>query len=289
MNRISFEDKVPEELRIDSDEIAAHLSTRLRSYVLDCAGLESAVVGLSGGVDSAVVAYLAKKALGVKRTHLYLLPSESTPKNDIDDAYAVVDCLNIPSTNFKIITIDDYAEKIVVATGIPPEDKLAIGNVKARTRMIMLHSLAHLKKGLVIGTGDKSEITIGYFTKFGDGGVDVLPIGDLYKSQVRQIAWDIDLPSRVYEKPPSPGLWLGQSAESELGINYFLLDQILYRRFDLWLDERSISNELGISPLKVRKIVSQVKATQHKRCPAEIFKVSFRSHGSDLRYPREWL
>lgn len=279
---------MPEELRVNVAQVVNYLTKRMRSYVVDYADCESAIVGLSGGVDSALVAYLSAKALGVNRTRLLLLPSDTTSKIDMDDAHAIAETLKIPSRNLKTVPIDLHIEKLAKATGIDSHDRLGIGNIKARTRMILLHSFAHLHRGLVIGTGDKSEITTGYFTKFGDGGVDLLPIGDLYKSQVRQISSSVNLPRRIYEKPPSPGLWKGQTAEDELGMNYFLLDQILFRRFDLWLDEKSIAKELQIPLQKIRKVIHQVKLTQHKRCPAEIFKVSFRSHGSDLRYPREW-
>ena len=289
MNRVSFEDTIPKELLIDVPNVLDFLVRRMRSYVLDFAGCESAILGLSGGVDSAVVALICARAFGVKRTHLLLLPSETTPRKDMDDAYDLVDTLAFPHSNVKTISIDEHVKRVSDVICMPQNDKLGIGNIKARTRMILLHSFAHLKKGLVIGTGDKSEITIGYFTKFGDGGVDILPIGDLYKSQVRQIASNMNLPSGIYEKPPSPGLWSGQTAEGEMGMSYFLMDQILFRRFDLWKDEESIAKELRIRLTQVKKLIDQVKLTQHKRCPAEIFKVSFRSHGSDLRYPRQWL
>ncbi len=279
---------MPEELRINVDQVLNYLMNRMRSYVIDYANLESAIVGLSGGVDSAVIAYLTTRALGIKRTRLFLLPSETTSKRDMNDAYAVIDSIKVPRSNVKTISIDEYVEKMADATSTSYHDKLGIGNIKARIRMILLHSLARLHNGLVIGTGDKSEITIGYFTKFGDGGVDILPIGDLYKSQVRQVASSVNLPKSVYEKPPSPGLWNGQSAENELGIDYFLLDRILYRRFDLWLDDKTIAEELSIPLSSVRHVIGRVKRTQHKRLPTEIFKVSYRSYGSDLRYPRQW-
>ncbi len=279
---------MPEELRVNVSHVVSYLVKRIRSYVLDYAACESAIIGLSGGVDSALVAFLSAKALGANRTRLFLLPSRTTSKSDIEDAKSMAASLQIPSSNVKTIQIDSHVEELAKATRTGCHDRLGVGNIKARTRMILLHSFAHQRNGLVIGTGDKSEITIGYFTKFGDGGVDLLPIGDLYKSQVRQISCRVNLPRRIYEKPPSPALWKGQTAEGELGMNYFLLDQILFRRFDLWLDEESISKQLRIPIQKVRKVIQQVKVTQHKRCPAEIFKVSFRSHGSDLRYPREW-
>jgi len=285
---LSFEARVPQELRINTTVGVDYLTKRLRSYIFEYAGCESATIGLSGGVDSAVVAFLAVKALGVNRTHLYFLPSKTTSKEDLEDSQILAETLGVPKGNFRIIPIDGIVDDIVQAAHIAQSDRLGIGNVKARTRMILLHSFARFNKGLVVGTGDKSEITIGYFTKFGDGGVDVLPIGDLYKTQVRQMALEMRLPARVYEKSPSPGLWPGQTAEKELGMDYFLLDQVLFRRFDLWRDEECIASELRIPIKKVRKIVQQVKSTQHKRYPAEIFKLGFRCHGSDWRYPREW-
>ncbi|MDA4117872.1 MAG: NAD+ synthase [Thaumarchaeota archaeon] len=279
---------VPEELRLDARGVTNYLVIRLRRHLEQYSQRRSAVIGLSGGVDSSVVACLAVRAVGAARVHLYYLPSDSTSTQDERDAHAVVELLKVPGENFQVVAIDSLAGEFTKKAGVGSRDRLVVGNIKARVRMILLHAYAQRARALVVGTGDKSELTIGYFTKFGDGGVDVLPLGDLFKTQVRQIAAYLGLPETVYTKPPSPGLWKDQSAEGELGIDYFLLDRILYRRFDLWKDEAEIARDLKISREQVDRIVGLVKKTQHKRYPPEIFRVSFRSHGSDWRYPREW-
>jgi NAD+ synthase len=282
-----LEEIVPHELQINTARVADYLGRRLALYVRTYSGRRKAIIGLSGGVDSAVVACLATKAVGSENTYLYLLPSNSTPQEDTEDAKSIIQMLGIPKGNTRSITIDRYVSELAASVR-SRKDRLIVANIKARVRMTLLHGFAGALAGLVVGTGDKSELTIGYFTKFGDGGADVFPIGDLYKSQVRQMAAELGLPERVYRKPPSPALWEGQSAESELGIDYALLDRILHRRFDLWWDEKSIATDLKISAREVRRIVEQVRRTQHKRYPPEVFKLSFRSHGSDWRYPREW-
>jgi NAD+ synthase len=274
------------ELSINAEAVTAYLTRRLRDYVVDYAGKKGGVLGLSGGVDSTTTAYLAVRALGRENVYVYALPTRVTPQSDLRDVERVVVELKIPPSNFEVIDIEPIVEGLSAAAG--SDDKVVRGNIAARVRMIVLHAKAAVNNCLVIGTSDKSELTIGYFTKYGDAGVDVMPIADLYKTQVRYLASHLGVPQEIIRKPPSPALWPGQTAEGELGIPYELLDSILYLRFDAWLSDEEVASRLGIDLGLVRRVVSMVKATQHKRQLPEIFRLSQRSHGSDWRYPREW-
>jgi NAD+ synthase len=284
----AFERQIPPELRIEPQEVVGYLVPRLKRYLEEHSESGAAVMGLSGGVDSSVAACLTVKAVGVAKAHFYYLPSESTSAQDERDMRAMVKLLKVPKRNFREMPIDPLVKAYGREMGLAAPDRLLLGNMKARIRMVLLYAFAQKHGALVVGTGDKSELTVGYFTKFGDGGVDVLPLGDLFKTQVRQLAAHLGLPKTVYTKPPTPGLWKDQSAEGELGIDYFLLDRILFHRFDLREDEASIARTVRVPKKKVDEVVRLVKRTQHKRYPPEIFRVSYRSHGSDWRYPREW-
>jgi len=223
--------------RINCEKVVDYITARLRLYVLDNAHRESGVLGLSGGIDSSVVAHLTAMALGSDRTYIYLLPTSVTPHADIEDAMKVIESLKIPSQ--------------------------------------IWHHKAAMHKGLVIGTGDRSELLMGYFTKYGDAGADILPIAGLYKTHVRQLAVHLGIPERIIKKPPSPNLWPGQTAEGELGVDYGTLDTILYLRFDKWMSEEEISRISGISGDVVKRILSRVQTTYHKRHMPEIFKVEY--------------
>lgn len=272
--------------RLDCEKVVDYITRRLRWYVLDYAHKESGVLGLSGGIDSSVVAYLTVKALGRERVHIFLLPTDITPQADIEDAKKVIKELNMSSENCETVSIENVIEAFVGILG--KAANLERGNIAARTRMIILHNKAAIHKGLVIGTGDKSEMLMGYFTKYGDAGVDILPIAGLYKTHVRQVAAYLGVPESIIKKPPSPNLWPGQTAEGELGIEYETLDTILYLRFDRWMSEEEVSKASGIPRDVIEKVLSRVKITQHKRHLPEVFKVGYRDIGSDWRYPREW-
>lgn len=275
-----------EELKIDAEKVASYLSLRLRHYVFEYAGKRGGVIGLSGGIDSTTTAYLAARALVPENLFCYILPSSATPQADIILAQNVVKELGIPQGNHELINIDEIVKAFADKVGT--ENHVIKGNIAARVRMIILHAQAAKRNCLVLGTSDKSELTIGYFTKYGDAGVDVMPLADLYKTQVRQLARHLGVPEEIIVKPPSPALWAGQTAESELGMSYELLDSILYLRFDSWLSDEEVAARLGIDFETVKRVVKMVKQTQHKRQPPEIFRLSRRSHGSDWRYPREW-
>ena len=255
--------------------------------MVEVAGKRGGVIGLSGGIDSTVTAYVAVRALGPENVTLMILPSSVTPKEDLEDAFEVVERLGVPEGNVRLIDVEPIVNSIVSSLGI--KDRLVKGNVTARVRMVILHAEAAMRDFLVIGTSDKSELTVGYFTKYGDAGVDVMPLADLYKTQVRQLARYLGVPERIIEKPPSPRLWEDHTAEGEIGMSYDLLDSILYLRFDRWMDPRKVAEALGVPLETVLRVDRMVRSSQHKRMMPEVFRVSMRAHGSDWRYPREWL
>lgn len=230
------------------------------------------VLGLSGGIDSAVVAYLAVKALGASNVRGYILPTKTTSKQDLEDAKLVQEKLSIEG---KTICIDELHESILkqMYEEKQPENNfsLASSNIKPRLRMTILYYFATIYNSLVIGTGNKTELNVGYFTKHGDGGVDLLPIGDLYKEEVIKVAKALDVPEQIIEKPPTAGLLPDQTDEKELGMTYHTLDRLLY----LYLDENNspeeISEKLGLDIPEVERIIRLNKHSQHKRNTAPIF------------------
>jgi NAD+ synthase len=215
------------------------------------------VFGLSGGIDSGVVACLAKKALG-DRTLGLILPCHSL-KKDIEDAYRISRQLDLAVKEIDLGKIYDFLIK-----ALPTDGPLARANIGPRLRMIVLYYFANLKDYLVAGTGNKSEIMVGYFTKYGDGGVDILPIGDLLKSEVRQMARYLGIPEDIITKPPSAGLWKGQTDEEEMGISYEELDTLLWN-MDLGKGPTSSSD-------RMEKINSMIGKSAHKRDLIPVFR-----------------
>jgi len=179
------------------------------------------VLGLSGGIDSAVAAALCSRALGREKVLALFMPCKSNPE-DIRDAKLVARQLKVRT---RLIDLTGPYESFLKV--LPRAKKLAKNNLKPRLRMAALYYFANKLNYLVCGTGNKSELMAGYFTKYGDGGVDILPIGDLLKRQVRQLARELGLPGKIIAKPPTAGLWKGQTDEGEMGITYDVLDEIL--------------------------------------------------------------
>lgn len=259
---------------LDYSKVVDYITRHLRQYFLKHAKRGVGVIGLSGGLDSSVVAYLSVKALGKGGTRLYLMPSNVTPKEDLEDAMQIIELLEIPEENWREIKIDDVLEVFERILG--HLGKLEMGNIMARVRMTMLYHEAAINKGLVIGTSDKSEILMGYFTKYGDGGADVLPIASLYKTQVRQLAEYLGIPERIRTKPPSPALWSGQTAEGELGAEYSMLDAMLYLKFDRGFRKERIQKTLGISPEIVEMFLKRARLNQHKRQLPKSFPIDYK-------------
>ncbi len=230
--------------------------------VVEASNSSGAVVALSGGIDSALVATLAARAVDV---FALLLPDHaSTPPEDMRQAEALADDLGI---GHQVIEIGDIVQAVYhkwPKVG-PGERRLAYANVKPRVRMIMSYFAANLDGRVVLGTGNKTELLLGYFTKYGDGGVDVLPIGDLYKTRVRQMARHVGVPEPIIEKAPSAGLWAGQTDEGEIGATYEEIDKVLFGVFDLGMSLDDVERAAGVGDDKVRMIMERVRGSEHKR------------------------
>ena len=218
------------------------------------------VVGLSGGIDSTLAAFLACEAVGKDNVFGIVMPSTTTPTEDKLHGTVIAQLLGI---NYKEIAIDSILNEFLSVTQLE-EDKLSIGNLKARIRMSIIYFYANSKNYLVSGTGNKSEILIGYFTKHGDGACDIEPIGDLYKTDVYQLAKYLEIPQEIIDKPPRAGLWNNQTDEDEIGMTYELLDKILYRNLEKDIDAKSIADELDIEVDEVNNIINRVYRNKHK-------------------------
>jgi len=230
--------------------------------VVEISNSSGAVIALSGGIDSALVATLASRAVDV---YALLLPDRaSTLPEDMKHAEVLADGLGI---DYEVIEIEDIVQSVYNKRPMlgPDDCRLAYANAKPRVRMIMNYFAANLDGRIVLGTGNKTELLMGYFTKYGDGGVDILPIGDLYKTRVRQMARHVGVPENIIRKPPSAGLWAGQTDEAEMGATYGEIDAVLYGVFDLGMSLDEVEKAAGVSDATVRMIMERVRSTEHKR------------------------
>jgi len=248
---------IPPELEIDPEATAKSLETFVREQVRG-QGFEHVALGISGGVDSAVVAALCARALGPRNVSALLLPYKVSARASREDALAVADGLDLRAEEVDITPMADaYFEGREL-------DALRKGNVLARLRMVVLFDTAKKLGALVAGTGNKTETWLGYSTWYGDSACSFLPIGDLYKTQVWQVAAWLDLPASVIMKDPSADLWPGQTDEGELGIAYVEADRILHALLDRGLRPAELVDE-GFPRERVEFVVKQIKATRFKR------------------------
>ncbi len=281
--------ELPDELAIDT-EVARRIIAEFVRGQLRQAGFERAVLGLSGGIDSALVAYLVAEAIGPEHLLCVLMPYRTSSPASRSDAEEVVRRSGSASTVVDISPMvdgyfgDDASPGALGAAG-SEADPLRRGNLMARMRMAVLYDHSVTWGGLVVGTGNKTESLIGYTTLYGDSACAFAPIGDLYKSQVRQLSEAIGVPEAIIRKAPSADLWPGQTDEAEGGFSYPELDRVLY-----WMiDRRRTPAELaamGFDPEIVARIERMVAGSEFKRQMPPIAKLAPRTSGVDYLYPR---
>lgn len=269
------------DLSINTDLARTILVGFLKSEVTR-SGFSRAVIGLSGGIDSALSCVLAVQALGRENVLAVRMPYKSSSPDSLSHAELLIEQLEIPSKTIEITSMVDPLFEID-----PEISKLRKGNIMARERMIVLYDQSEVFKGLVIGTGNKTEILLGYTTQFGDAASALNPIGDLYKTQVRQLARAMDIPVPIIDKAPSADLWGGQTDEGELGFTYEQVDQLLF----LLVDQRYSPPECveaGFDEKFVEVVVRRMRRNQFKRMQPPIAKLSNRTIGYDFLYLRDW-
>jgi len=268
-------------LEINTD-LATRIITDFVRTEIQRAGFERAVIGVSGGVDSALSCVLAAKALGPEKVLALFMPYATTAKESRLHAQQVIDTSGVQS---ETIEITPMIEPLLA--DIPEDELVRRGNIMARIRMLVLYDRSASFKGLVVGTGNKTEILLGYSTLYGDNACALNPIGDLYKTQVRQLARALKIPSEIINKPPSADLWVGQTDEDELGFTYEEIDRLLIHlvdgRYDL---EACIA--AGFKKDFVEALLKRIRQNQFKRMMPPIAKLSNRTVGYDFLYPRDW-
>lgn len=269
------------DLTIHADTARDILTKFIRSEI-QRAGFDRAVIGLSGGVDSSLSCYLAAEALGPENVLAVSMPYRTSSPDSLEHAQLVIDRLGVNSLTIPITgMVEPLFERF------PEANQVRRGNIMARARMIVLYDQSEAYRGLVLGTGNKTEILLGYSTLYGDSACALNPLGDLYKTQVRQLARAMDVPAAVIDKPPSADLWAGQTDEDELGFTYEEVDRLLY----LLVDQRYRPEECvdaGFDERFVHTVVDRIRRYHYKRVMPPVAKLSKRTVGYDFLYLRDW-
>ena len=263
-------------------ELVRKILVRFIQNEVQKVGFERGVLGLSGGVDSSLVATLASEALGPTNVLAVIMPYKSSDLKSRSDALQVVQQLGINHLEVEITPqIDAYFERF------PDADQRRRGNKMARERMTILYDQSSVFRALVIGTSNKTELLLGYGTIYGDMASAINPVGDLYKTQVWQLAYAVGVPTAIVQKAPSADLWAGQSDETELGFQYRMIDQFLYYLVDRRYSKEELSR-LGFEPAFIEDVIRRVRDNQYKRRLPVIAKLSSRTVDQEFRYPRDW-
>jgi NAD+ synthase len=268
-------------LSIDPELVRKILTEFIRSEITRVS-FSRAVVNLSGGVDSAVSFVLATEALGPQNVLAIRLPYKTSSADSLEHAQMLIDQFGCPSVT---ISITNMADPLIDRE--PEMSEIRKGNIMARARMIVAYDQSEAFKGLVVGTGNKTEILLGYTTLYGDSACALNPIGDLYKTQIWQLARALGIPEPIITKPPSADLWPGQTDEGELGFTFEEVDRLLY----LLVDQRSCPEECveaGFNKKFVRQVFERIRKNQFKRVLPPIAKLSSRTVGYDFLYLRDW-
>ncbi len=248
-----------------SEEELDTVHDRITGFIADTvadAGADGAILGLSGGIDSTLTAYLTVDAIGAENLRGLVLPGTVSSEENMSDAERVARDLGIAHD---VIEIDPIVDTFVSTVPEVEGDHVAVGNARARTRAVLNYLLANHENRIVLGTGNRAEAAVGYFTKYGDGAVDCHPIGNLYKQQVRQLARHVGVPEDLAAKTPTAELWADQTDEDELGIGYDTLDAVLALHIDGPLSVAATARTVGCEPDVVREVVSLYERSAHKR------------------------
>jgi len=269
------------DLTINTD-LARKILTSFIHTELSRAGFSKAVIGLSGGVDSSLGTYLAAEALGPEDVLAVRMPYRTSSPDSLEHAQMVIEATGVES-----LTVDITPMVEPLFERFPEMGEIRKGNIMARQRMIALYDQSAAFDGLVVGTGNKTEILLGYSTLYGDSACAINPLGDLYKTQVRQMAAAVGVPEEIIAKPPTADLWAGQTDEGELGFTYEEVDKLLY----LLVDRRYRPEECleaGFSAEFVHQVVRRIQRSHFKRLMPPIAKLSDRTVGYDFLYLRDW-
>ena len=266
--KISVEDL----LNFPLEQTVEEIKQGLRSFMEE-SGAKTFIIGVSGGLDSSVALTLLSRSIPREKILAFVMP-DTRVNNPLDASHAV-NLAESLGVKYYLIPIDSIVDSYLKLPGISFRDKLPVGNLRARVRMSILYLYANKLGGAVVGTSDRSELLIGYYTKFGDGASDFLPQASLYKTQVRRLARFLGLPEEIVSKPSSPGLWEQHLAEEELGLKYEDVDRVLYALFDRRMSVEEASEATGLPLEVVNRVLAMHRSTRHKRQGFKLVKLSW--------------